>query len=131
MFGVSALWHGLALTDLNELKVNLNTYFVLSGLAYLIIGLGLSLLIRLFILREWISLKWGFPWKAMVIGASSGIFVYFVIFATGLSFASHGIEHVVVDILWQVLEQGIGGLMVSVGIIYDLHRSFMESEQAH
>lgn len=131
MFGVSALWHGLALTDISELKIGLNTYFLLSGLAYLAIGLGLVFLIRLFIVREWISLKWGFPWKAMGIGAVAGLVVFLVILVSGLSFASHGFQHVVVDVLWQVVEQAIGGLMVSLGVIYDLHRSFMEAEQAH
>ncbi|MBS1569553.1 MAG: hypothetical protein JST45_08930 [Bacteroidetes bacterium] len=130
MFGISALWHGWALTDLSELKVNLSTYLLLSGSAYLIIALGLVLLVRLCIIREWISLKWGFPWKGMAIGAVSGILVYLVILLSGLSFANHGFQHVVVDLLWQVVEQAVGGLMVSLGIIYDLHRSFMETEQA-
>lgn len=130
MFGISALWHGVALTDLSEMKIGMNTYFMLSAGAYLIIALALVLFIRLCIVREWISLKSGFPWKAMGIGAVAGIIVFLVILLSGLSFASHGFQHMVVDMLWQVLEQAIGGLMVSLGVIYDLHRSFMEAEQA-
>jgi hypothetical protein len=38
---------------------------------------------------------------------------------------------VVVDILWQMVEQGLGGLIVSLGLIYDMHRSFLESERAN
>jgi uncharacterized membrane protein len=131
MFGISALWHGLALTDLSELKISLNTYFLLIGFAYLIVGLGLVLVVRLCIVREWITLKWGFPWKGMAIGSVAGLVVYLIILVSGLSFASHGLQHVAVDIVWQVIEQAVGGLMVSLGIIYDLHRSFMEAEQAH
>ncbi len=130
MFGISALWHGVALTDLSEMKIGMNTYFMLSAGAYLIIALALVLFIRLCIVREWISLKSGFPWKAMGIGAVAGIIVFLVILLSGLSFASHGFQHMVVDMLWQVLEQAIGGLMVSLGVIYDLHRLFMEAEQA-
>ena len=37
--------------------------------------------------------------------------------------------HIVVDILWQMLEQALGGLMVSLGI-YDMHRAFLEHERA-
>lgn len=131
MYAVSAAWHGWALTDLTELKIGLNMYFLFSGIAYLLLGLVLTLLIRLFILREWISMKQGFPWKAMLIGAGAGVGVYVVMFISGLSFTNHGLQHVAVDALWQVGEQAIGGLMVSLGVIYDLHRSFMEAEQAH
>jgi hypothetical protein len=38
--------------------------------------------------------------------------------------------HVVADILWQMIEQGMGGLAVSLGIIYDMHKSFLEQERA-
>jgi hypothetical protein len=37
--------------------------------------------------------------------------------------------HVLVDVLWQMVEQGIGGLAVSLGIIYDLHQRFLEQER--
>ena len=100
-------------------------------LAYLVIGLGLVTLMHIGIGREWISLKSGFPLKCMIAGACAGVVIYLVIFMSGLSFASHGLQHVVVDALWQVFEQAIGGLMVSLGLIYDMHRSFMEAERVH
>ncbi|HQV40234.1 MAG: hypothetical protein IPO60_02165 [Flavobacteriales bacterium] len=131
MYGISYVWHGLALTDISELKIDLSTYLVLSGLAYLVIGLGLVTLMHIGIGREWISLKSGFPLKCMIAGACAGVVIYLVIFMSGLSFASHGLQHVVVDALWQVFEQAIGGLMVSLGLIYDMHRSFMEAERVH
>jgi hypothetical protein len=40
------------------------------------------------------------------------------------------LRHVLVDVLWQVFEQAIGGLAVSLGMIYGMHRSFMEAEHA-
>ena len=131
MFGISYVWHGLALTDLSELKIDLSTYLVLSGLAYLVIGIALVLLIHLGIGREWISLKSGFPLTSMLVGVGLGAVIYLIVFVSGLSFASHGLQHVVVDALWQLFEQAIGGLMVSLGIIYDMHRSFMEAERVH
>lgn len=131
MFSISYLWHGLALTDLAELRLNISAYFALSGAAYLVIGLALVLLVRYCIYREWISLKRGFPFSCMAAGALVGVVVYLVVLASGLSFASHGLQHVVVDALWQIFEQALGGLMVSLGIIYDMHRSFMEAERAH
>lgn len=131
MAAISYAWHGLALTDISDLRMDLWHYLGLSTVAYLLIGLGLTLAIHLGIAREWISLKTGFPWKSMLAGAIMGVLIYGVVLASGLSFASHGIQHVVVDLVWQVVEQAVGGLMVSLGIIYDLHRSFMEAERAH
>lgn len=131
MFGISYVWHGLALSDLSELKIDISTYFALSGLAYLVVGLALVMLVHLGIGREWISLKTGFPLSCMLVGVGVGVVVYLIVFASGLSFASHGLQHVVVDALWQLFEQAIGGLMVSLGIIYDMHRTFMEAERVH
>ena len=111
--------------------MNLYGYLSLSAVAYLFIGFGLVMLVRICIMREWISLKTGFPLMSMLVGAVVGIMVYLVMLASGLSFASHGLQHVVVDAFWQMFEQAIGGLMVSLGIIYDMHRSFMEAEHAH
>ncbi len=131
MYGISYVWHGLALTDISELKIDLSIYLVLSGLAYLVIGFALVMLIHLGIGREWISLKSSFPLRCMIAGACAGVVIYLIIFVSGLSFASYGMQHVVVDALWQMFEQAIGGLMVSLGLIYDMHRTFMEAERVH
>lgn len=131
MMGISYAWHGLALTDISELKIELWLYLVLTGLAYLFIGLVLTLVVHLLIEREWISMKTAFPVKTMFAGTIVGVVVYLIALVSGLSFADHGIQHAVVDLLWQIIEQGIGGLMVGLGIVYDIHRSFLEAERAH
>lgn len=130
MYGLSYLWHGLALTDLQELKIPTSLYLVLSGLVYLIIGLGITVAVHQCVLHEWISLKRAFPLMSMLLGAAIGFVVYLLVFILGMSFAGHHMLHIVVDILWQMVEQGVGGLMVSLGIIYDMHRTFLEAERA-
>lgn len=130
MYALSYLWHGIALTDLKELKIPLGLYMVLSALVYLLIGLGVKLAVHHAIVHEWISLKRAFPLSSMAIGAAIGFVVYLIVFILGMSFASRDAMHIAVDILWQMVEQGVGGLMVSLGVIYDMHRSFMESERA-
>lgn len=129
MYLVSWLWHGLALTDLEELTIPTTLYFVLAGIVYLVLGLGLTFGIHIAIEHEWISLKRGFPWTSSLAGAALGFFVYLVIFVMGMSFTKSGMVHVVVDVLWQMLEQGLGGLAVSLGIIYDMHQRYLESEK--
>lgn len=129
MYGLSYLWHGVALNDLDELRVPLALYLVLAGLVYLIIGLGMTIGIHQSIVHGLIGLQRGFPVKAMLSGGVIGFVVYLIVFILGVSFAKHGMMHVVVDLLWQMVEQAMGGLVVSFGIIYDLHRSFLETEK--
>lgn len=130
MFGFSYLWHGVALTDLEELRIPLTLYLVLSGLVYLGLGLLLTFGIHEAARREVISLKNAFPFTSFLLGAALGFAVYLVIFVLGMTFTKHGMVHFVVDILWQMAEQGLGGLAVSLGIIYDMHKRFLEQERA-
>lgn len=130
MFALSYLWHGLVLTDLQELRIPQTLYLVLAGLVYFVLGLVLTLGVHKAIEYEWISLKGAFPVMCMLMAAVVGFFVYLLIFVLGMSFAKSGAVHVVVDALWQMVEQAVGGLMVSLGIIYDMHKRFMEQEQA-
>lgn len=129
MYVISYAWHGVVLTDLDEIHIPVMLYLILAGLVYLIIGLGMTAAVHQAILHEWISLKRGFPFMSMLLGASIGFVVYLLVFIFGVSFAKHGLEHVLVDIIWQMVEQALGGLMVSLGIIYDLHRNFLEAEK--
>lgn len=130
MFILSYLWHGLALTDIDEMRMPLEHYFVLTAGGYLVIGLVISLAVRFCLLRDWITLKRGFPLACMFVGSVVGLIAYLLIFAMGLSFMGHEVQHVVVDALWQMFEQAMGGLLVSLGMIYSLHRSFMQAEHA-
>ncbi|MBP6575322.1 MAG: hypothetical protein KA230_12805 [Flavobacteriales bacterium] len=128
MFAMSFVWHGVALHDLEELRIPLPLYLVLAGVVYLILAAVLALGIDRAIVHGVIGLRMGFPFKAMGVGALLGFVVYLVVFIMGMSFAKHNAVHVVVDVLWQMLEQGVGGLVVSLGIIFDLHKSHLELE---
>lgn len=130
MAGLSYVWHGVALTDVAELRMSGLKYAGVSAVVYLVLAMVLTWTVHFFLGREWINLKGAFPLKAVVLGAVFGAGVYLLVLFTGLSFADHGVHHVVVDLIWQVVEQSVGGLMVGLGIVYDLHRSFMEAERA-
>jgi hypothetical protein len=130
MFGLSYLWHGVILSDLQEVGVPLTLYLLIAALFYLVLGLGLTIATHKAIQYEVISLKGAFPLMAFLLGAAVGFVVYLGIFVLGVSFAKNGLVHVVVDILWQMVEQGVGGLAVSMGIIYDMHQRFLEQERS-
>lgn len=130
MYGLSFLWHGLALNDLLELKIPIALYAALSAVVYLLIGLGTTFGMHQAIQHHWIGIRQGFPFKGFLFGAVIGFAVYLVALTFGMSFTDRRLMHMVVDVLWQMSEQGLGGLMVSLGIIYDLHQGFLENERA-
>ncbi len=130
MYGLSYVWHGLALNDLSELKIPMGLYVLLSTVVYVLLGLGLTGALRLALHHQWIGIRQGFPWKGLLLGAVAGFVVYLIAFIFGMSFTDRKLMHILVDVLWQMLEQGFGGLMVSLGIIYDIHQSFLEHERA-
>ncbi len=129
MFILSYLWHGVALNDLQELTVPKSLYFSLCVVVYLVIGLALTIGMHKAIQYEWVSLKNAFPLFSVMVGSAVGFFVYLLIFVLGMSFAKNGMVHVFVDVLWQMFEQGMGGLAVSLGIIYDMRQTYLETEQ--
>jgi len=131
MYGVSWVWHGYVLSDFQDLTVPRWLYLVLAGVVYLVLGLVQTILTHKAVQYEYISLKKAFLFMAMLLSAVVGFFVYLVIFVLGMSFAKHGMAHVLADVVWQMFEQAIGGLMVSLGIIHDMHQRFLEQERAH
>lgn len=130
MYGLSYVWHGVALNDLRDLKIPLGLYFGLSAIVYTLIGLGTTLAMHQAIHHHWIGIRQGFPLKGLLLGAILGFLVYLIAFIFGMSFIDRKVMHILVDVLWQMVEQGLGGMMVSLGIIYDLHQGFLENERA-
>lgn len=106
----SLLWHGILLNDLRNIPQPEVLFFSLWALLYLGIGLGLTLAINL------LSSNFKFSIKPWLVGALVGFFLYLIAFVLGISFKTNGAEHIVVDFLWQMIEQGIGGAVV--GFVY-------------
>ena len=67
--------------------------------------------------------------KGLLIGGAVGFCIYLIAFTLGVSFSQNGIEHIVVDFIWQMTEQGIGGGVI--GILYAIyHRQDRMLEKA-
>ena len=128
MYVLSYLWHGIFLTDLEELTIPLGLYFVLAAIVYLAIGFALTLFVDQALLHGWIELKSGFPIVSFLFAGVLGFLLYLLVFVLGISFSASEAKHVLVDILWQVAEQGIGGACVALGIIHDMRRTQVEME---
>lgn len=112
MFVLSYIWHGVILNDFSKLPYSEAMFFCLVGLVYLIIGFGLSFT------QHILKISSARIPKMAAIGGALGFFVYLIAFTLGVSFNAGSITHVVIDFVWQMLEQASGG--VAVAIIYSL-----------
>ncbi len=130
MYGFSYLWHAYLLTDLQDVEYPLPLFLILGGIVYLLIGGALFGLLNYLVNNKLITFDNKFPWKAMCLGAILGFSVYLITFILGLSFNPHGVEHILVDFLWQMFEQAMGGLVVALAFIYDARKSQLEFEGA-
>jgi len=111
MFGLFYLWHGFLLNDFKSLALPLSTYMGLAAIAYVLISLILTSLYQYVYIRK-------MKYKGAMLGALLGFFIYFIAFIFGVSFNQGAIHYVVVDFIWQMIEQGIGGVVI--GFLYSL-----------
>lgn len=122
MYALSYAWHGLLLNDYMNIRTPLWLYFTLATIVYLVIGLVLTLLYRNTQTKE-------MRFKGLLMGALLGFFIYLIAFVLGVSFNQASASHIVVDFVWQMIEQGIGG--ASVGFVYGLLLEFDKVKQAN
>lgn len=107
MISLSYIWHGVILNDLRNVNYPEWYFFFLLLIVYSIIAFILTLIFN-YASPEKAILSKGFSG-----GAAFGFFIYLVAFTLGISFKSGAVKHVVVDFVWQMIEQGIGGLVIA------------------
>jgi hypothetical protein len=114
MISLSFLWHGLLLNDLIHVPQPYALFYTLGFLTYLVIGFALTFVF------VYLSMGIGIRMKGGLMGMTLGFFIYLIAFIFGISFKGTGTAHVVVDFIWQMIEQGIGGGVV--GFVYAMAR---------
>jgi hypothetical protein len=112
MMAFSYLWHGIILNDLIHVPQPYTLFYLLGSLVYVVIAFTLTFVF------VYLSMGIGIKMKGSLMGMALGFFIYLIAFVFGISFKGTGTEHVVVDFLWQMIEQGIGGSVV--GLVYYL-----------
>lgn len=115
MFGLSFLWHGYILNDFSELPYSIELFFILSGVVYISIGFAITMAaIKLSVHKNKLV-------NGLLLGSVFGFFLYLIAFVLGVSFSrGSGLEHIMVDIVWQMLEQAIGGGIA--GFLYHFYK---------
>lgn len=119
MLVLSLFWHGIVLTDLHYIPSPHILFYALLALVYILIGFTLTFL------YTYLSMGIGLKLKSSFMGIAFGFFIYLIAFVLGISFKGNGTAHVVVDFVWQMIEQGIGGSVI--GLVYMLARRYDKS----
>ena len=110
MFILSYVWHGILLNDFKMLGYPLGLYLLFASIVYLVAGAFVAKVYTL----EFFSRFAKHPFlKGLIAGSACGILLYIISLVIGISFSkSITMQYMMIDITWQMLEQGIGGFIV-------------------
>lgn len=121
MYILSYLWHGVFLNDIEKVTYSPYLFYTLSVIVYLFIGYILTMLtIRVDVFsKKYIN--------GTFIGGIMGFFIYLIAFVLGVSFVDgSSLDHVAIDFMWQMMEQGAGGILA--GFLYSAYREMDKIE---
>ena len=106
MAGLSYLWHGIVLTDIERMNVESGLFVVFFFFTYLVLG---SILVGLI---KTIEIDMRQEVKGMLLGGILGFSVYLIAFTLGFSFQENAVtDHLFFDFAWQMIEQAAGGFI--------------------
>lgn len=113
MFSLSYLWHGVFLNDFSRLNYPKQVFFVIAIMVYLIISMGIAIVYSHHRLDSIASLKKQPLRKGLLVGIAFGFSLYMITLVIGVSFTrTMTLGNIMFDCAWQMLEQGIGGVVV-------------------
>jgi hypothetical protein len=113
MFILSYVWHGIFLNDFSRLSYPKEIFLFFAAITYLIIGFVVVKVFEAKFLEKLFYHRLFF--KGLVKGFMCGFMFFIVATVVGVSFnTGTGIKNLLFDLAWQIFEQGIGGIVVSV-----------------
>lgn len=111
MFGVSYVWHGVILNDLERLSYPKQIYITGSVITYLILGF---LSTKIFLMKFPKNILKKPLIRGIISGALLGIATYVVTLVVGVSFnTTLTTQYILFDLFWQSIEQMLGGITVA------------------
>ncbi len=123
MFGLSFFWHGVLLTDFSRISYPKGIFLVSAGVVYFALGFLINKVYQLKFFKTKYKAK---PvLRGFLVGASCGILLYMIALVFGISFNSNlTLKNIAIDLSWQILEQGFGGLIVGASYIFIYDEEF-------
>jgi len=111
MFTLSYFWHGIFFNDLSRLSYPITIFYIFAPIAYVFISIIVITVFRLDIVG---FISNNILLQGFISGVICGFFIYVVTVIIGVSFSKvMTMKNILVDVLWQMLEQGVGGIAAS------------------
>lgn len=131
MYLASYIWHSVVLNDLVELGKSNVEYLLLTAIGYIFLAVLLTFLGR-YLMDQGLIDKQDPPIsRAMLMGLLVGVALGVALHALSLPYRGRfDSVHMIVDLTWQIVEQGIGGMFAGVGIFFHAVRLRLEREGA-
>jgi hypothetical protein len=129
MYSLSYAWHGILLNDFDRISFPRGAYLTMAAFVYLLIGFIVASAYNSEAIER-ISKK---PiLKGLVAGVICGFVLYIVALVVGVSFGGRSLENILIDVFWQVIEQGIGGLVVGyLHVLIEINGWFYSPSEDH
>lgn len=109
MFALFFLWHGVFLNDFKRIQFPLFWFQIFAAFTYLLFGIALYLLFESHLMKKVRNLAL----RGVVSGLIFGFTVFMVASIVNISLTRHlSINHLMVDCVWQIVEQIIGGMVL-------------------
>ena len=124
MFAASYMWHGLFLNDFNRLAYPFEIFMVVAAIVYLVLG---AVVAKAYETKFFDKYEISPFFKGILVGGLLGMLIFFISIVVGVSFTSNfTLENFVFDLSWQMIEQSLGGVVVSITHYYVLENVFEE-----
>jgi hypothetical protein len=112
MFILSYAWHGIILNDFSRLPYPKEIFLLFAAFTYLIIGFVVVKVFDSKVFEDFFHHKLFL--KGLIKGTFCGFMFFIVASVVGVSFnTGSGIKNLLIDLVWQMFEQGVGGCVVA------------------
>jgi len=116
MYGLSYVWHGIFLNDYKIMNFPQGVFLAAAAVVYLFIG---ALVTRLFLFKQLDSVSRHPLLRGPVAGALCGLLMFLLVLVVGITFSRQSsTEYLLLDLVWQVLEQTLGGFAVGLSYMF-------------
>ena len=117
-------WHGVYLDEISQLNYSTGLFYLFAGITYLVISF---LLIKLFDLKATKKIFGNIFMRGLASGLIVGVIVFVVTRVTGIGIGkSVTMNHLLLDVVWQCVEEVSGGMIVSLGAFFIFDPSLEE-----
>lgn len=116
MYLMSYCWHGLFLNDYSMIHVSQSVFLAAAAVVYLFIGLVVC---RAFLLTPLDRISKHPIVRGPIAGVMTGFLMFLVVLVVGITYSRHAsLEYLLLDLVWQILEQTVGGVIVGLAYMF-------------